>query len=107
MVLAFGRGTQTELPTQLTAFTSRTITDPGVLTTAVADVRERGWGEADEEREEDLAAIAVPVFDHTGGLVAILGVQGPSDRFDTEARRAALPAVQTAARELGRLLGAL
>jgi len=70
-------------------------------------VRERGWGEADEEREEDLAAIAVPVFDHTGGLVAILGVQGPSDRFDADARRAALPALQTAARELGRLLGAL
>ena len=74
---------------------------------AVDEVRERGWGEADEEREEDLAAIAVPVFDHTGGLVAILGVQGPSDRFDADARRAALPALQTAARELGRLLGAL
>jgi len=107
VVLAFGRGTQTELPAQLTAFTSRTITDPAVLTSAVADVRVRGWGEADEEREEDLAAIAVPVFDHTGGLVAILGVQGPSDRFDTAARRAALPALQTAALELGRLLGAL
>jgi DNA-binding IclR family transcriptional regulator len=77
------------------------------LAATVAEVRERGWGEADEEREEDLAAIAVPVFDHTGGLVAILGVQGPSDRFDAAARRAALPALQSAARELGRLLGAL
>ena len=107
VVLAFGRGSETELPTDLAAFTSRTITDPAILTTAVAEVRERGWGEADEEREEDLAAIAVPVFDHTGGLVAILGVQGPSDRFDADARRAALPALQTAARELGRLLGAV
>jgi DNA-binding IclR family transcriptional regulator len=107
VVLAFGRGTQTEIPTQLTAFTPRTIIDPAKLAAAVAEVRERGWGEAEEEREEDLAAIAVPVFDHTGGLVAILGVQGPSDRFDANARRAALPALQTAARELGRLLGAI
>lgn len=107
VVLAFGRGNERELPTDLTAFTPRTITDPAVLAAAVAEVRERGWGEADEEREEDLAAIAVPVFDHTGSLVAILGAQGPSDRFDADARRAALPALQTAARELGRLLGAL
>lgn len=107
VVLAFGRGSEVELPAQLTAYTARTITDPAVLRAMVIEVRERGWGEAEEEREEDLAAIAVPVFDHTGGLVAVLGVQGPSDRFDAEARRAALPAVQTAARELGRLLGAI
>jgi IclR family acetate operon transcriptional repressor len=107
VVLACGRGSETELPAQLTAFTSRTIVDPAILAATVAEVRERGWGEADEEREEDLAAIAVPVFDHTGGLVAILGVQGPSDLFDAAARRAALPALQSAARELGRLLGAL
>ena len=106
VVLAFGRGSETELPAQLTAFTSRTITDPAILAATIGEVRERAWGEADQEREEDLAAIAVPVFDHTGSLVAILGVQGPSDRFDAEARRAALPALQTAAQELGRLLGA-
>ena len=40
-------------------------------------------------------------------MCATIGVQGPSDRFDAGARRAALPALQTAARELGRLLGAL
>ena len=105
-MLAFGRGSETELPAQLTAFTPRTITDPATLAATIGEVRERAWGEADQEREEDLAAIAVPVFDHTGSLVAILGVQGPSDRFDAAARRAALPALQTAAQELGRLLGA-
>ena len=67
--------------------------------------RERGWGEADGEREEDLAAIAAPVFGHAGGLAALLGVQGPADRFDAEARRAALPALQRAAADLGHQLG--
>jgi IclR family acetate operon transcriptional repressor len=105
VVLAFGQGSETELPTTLTAFTSRTITDAATLATAVAEVAQRGWGEADREREEDLAAIAVPVFDHLGNLVAVLGVQGPADRFDAEARRAALPAAEQAALDVGRLLG--
>ena len=105
VVLAFGQGSETELPTTLTAFTSRTITDAATLAAAVAEVAQRGWGEADREREEDLAAIAVPVFDHLGNLVAVLGVQGPADRFDAEARRAALPAAEQAALDVGRLLG--
>lgn len=105
VVLAFGTGREVEIPAHLPAFTDRTITDPDELAAAVAATRERGWGEADGEREEDLAALAVPVFGHAGGLTAIIGVQGPSDRFDAAARSAALPALRDAARELGRLLG--
>ena len=105
LVLAFGSGRETELPEHLEAFTARTITDPDELAAAVAATRERGWGEADGEREEDLAAIAAPVFGHAGGLAALIGVQGPSDRFDAEARQAALPALLVAARELSQLLG--
>ena len=106
VVLAFGTGRETEIPERLEAFTARTITDPERLTTVVAETGSRGWGEADGEREADLAAIAVPVFDHAGGLVAILGAQGPADRFDAAARRTAVPVLEDAARELGRLLGA-
>ncbi|MGI9116615.1 MAG: IclR family transcriptional regulator [Gaiellales bacterium] len=105
VVLALGAGRETELPERLEAFTARTITDPDALRTAVAETRARGWGEADGEREDDLAALAAPVVGHAGGLVAILGVQGPSDRFDAAARQAALPALLDAARELGRLMG--
>ena len=107
VVLAFGQGRETVIPPTLPAFTPNTITDPAILARAIREVLERGWAEADEEREEDLAAIAVPVFDHLGNLVAVLGVQGPAERFDAKARRAALPAVQHAAGEVGRLLGAL
>jgi IclR family acetate operon transcriptional repressor len=107
VVLAFGTGRETELPERLEAFTARTITDRELLATAVAETRARGWGESDGEREEDLAALAAPVFGHAGGLAAIIGLQGPADRFDAAARQAALPALQTAALELGRLLGAV
>jgi IclR family acetate operon transcriptional repressor len=42
------------------------------------------------EREEALDAIAAPILDASGGLAAILGVQGPSSRFDAARMRSAL-----------------
>jgi IclR family acetate operon transcriptional repressor len=105
VVLAFGDGRAATISEHLPAFTDRTITDDTVLASVVTETRERGWAEADREREEDLAAIAVPIFNHARVLVAILGVQGPADRFDADARRTALEAAQQAADELSRLLG--
>jgi len=73
----------------LHAYTERTIVDHGVLQVEVAGVRERGWGQALGEREEDLNAIAAPVLSPAGALVAILGVQGPAVRFNPRAMRSA------------------
>ena len=75
---------------QLEAFTERTIVDHDVLRADVARVRERGWGQALGEREEDLNAVAVPVLDPAGQLAAILGVQGPAVRFSPRAMRSAV-----------------
>ena len=74
----------------LTAFTERTIVDHDVLRAEVERVRERGWGQALGEREEDLNAVAVPVLDPGGKLVAILGVQGPAVRFRPRVMRNAV-----------------
>jgi len=75
---------------QLEAFTERTIVDHDVLRADVARVRERGWGQALGEREEDLNAVAVPVLDPAGQLAAILGVQGPAVRFSPRVMRSAV-----------------
>lgn len=77
----------------LVACTDRTITDRKVLEKALAEVREQGWAEGLEEREPGLHAIAAPVLDTDANLVAILGLQGPSWRFDTRAMRAAVPSL--------------
>ena len=69
----------------LRAFTDRTITDRRQLEREVAETRERGWARARGEREPDLNAVAVPVLDRRGDLVAVLGVQGPAVRFDDAA----------------------
>jgi DNA-binding IclR family transcriptional regulator len=72
---------------RLKAFTERTIVDHDVLRVDVARAKERGWGQALGEREEDLNAVAVPVLNPAGELVAILGVQGPAVRFSPRVMR--------------------
>ena len=89
VVLAFG---DVELPAEpFTAYTPRTITTRAALVAELERVRERGFADAREEREEGLAAIAAPVRDSRGELAGIIGVQGPSGRFDAAAAKAAVP----------------
>lgn len=75
---------------ELTRYTERTTTDRESLQREIEKVRERGWAQAVGEREDDLNAIAVPVLDGTGALIAVLGVQGPAGRFTPRAMRAAI-----------------
>lgn len=77
-------------PGPLKRFTERTIVDRSVLEAEVERVREQGWARALGEREEDLNAVASPVLDRTGTLVAILGVQGPAGRFGPRVMRRAV-----------------
>jgi IclR family acetate operon transcriptional repressor len=85
VMLAFGGG---ELPRErdLAPLTGRTITDRAALAAEVAQVRARGYGTVFGEREEDVNAIAAPVFDNAGGLAAILGIQAPASRLEDPAR---------------------
>ncbi len=90
---------------RLPGFTDQTITDPIRLAIELADVRRWGWAEAAGEREPDLAALAAPVFGRDGGLVAILGLQGPVARLPAEKRAALSEPLVAAAAELGAALG--
>lgn len=74
----------------LKAFTDRTIVDRTVLEVEIARARETGWAQALGEREEDLNAVAAPILDRSGKLVAILGIQGPAVRFSPRAMRTAV-----------------
>lgn len=103
VLLAFGA---VELPkAPLEVFTQRTITDPRVVEREIKRVRKRGYAEALGEREEDLNAIAAPVFEARGSLAAILGLQGPASRFDRAAMRGALPALLARAGTISNALG--
>ena len=103
VLLAFG---DVSLPPgPLRAFARRTITDRRQLAAEVDRVRARGWAEAVEEREDDLSAVAAPVFASGGELVGIVGVQGPASRFGADARHSARAPLLERARAVSQALG--
>jgi len=94
------------LPSEpLTAYTERTIVDIAVLAAEVARVRRNGWAQTVGEREENLNAIAAPVWDSKRMLGAILGLQGPAPRFNARAMRAALEPLRERAEAVSSGLG--
>ena len=86
---------------RLTPLTERTLTDPRRLREEVARVRDRGWAIVDQELEQGLRSVAVPVRDPQGRVVAALntsmqagaGLDAPTLE-DAAAR--VLPALQKA-----------
>ncbi|MPY85248.1 MAG: helix-turn-helix domain-containing protein [Actinophytocola sp.] len=74
---------------ELAAYTEHTVTDRAALDDEVERAGRQGWAQAVREREPELAGVAVPVL-ASGGLVAILGVQGPATRFTEDPMRVAV-----------------
>ena len=64
--------------------TPQTTTDPGKLRAELAQIRQAGYGTAQEELEEGLSAVAAPIRAHDGRVLAIISVSGPSFRLPQE-----------------------
>jgi DNA-binding IclR family transcriptional regulator len=62
-------------------YTPHTITTPDGLITELAEVRVRGWAIAIDEMEVGLTAVAAPVRDAQGDVMASLSVSGPTFRL--------------------------
>lgn len=92
------------LAAELHRYTSHTVTEWALLEAELARVREQGWASTSEELEIGLNAVAAPVYDGTGEVVAAVGASGPSYRLTAES----FPAVATlveGAREISARLG--
>lgn len=63
--------------------TERTLPDLGALRRDLAGVRRRGYATTVDELELGLTAIAAPVRDGHGTVVAALGISGPTPRLQT------------------------
>ncbi|MFF4954244.1 IclR family transcriptional regulator C-terminal domain-containing protein [Streptomyces chattanoogensis] len=78
--------------------TRHTVTDRDRLTALLEKVRAEGYALVDEELEEGLRSLAVPVHDRTGRVVSAVNVSTHAGRCSPdEAREALLPALREAA----------
>ncbi|MFJ9818482.1 IclR family transcriptional regulator C-terminal domain-containing protein [Streptomyces sp. NPDC101151] len=83
---------------ELTAYTQHTVTSPTRLRTLLAAVAEQGYAAIDEELEEGLRSVAVPIRDGDGNVIAALNVAQHSDGTSLrEASEHLLPALREAA----------
>ena len=81
----------------LLPYTSKTICDPLQLRGELAQVRAQGYAWVVEEFEEGLTALAVPVRNRNGQVVAAINIFGPSFRFPATGRQAEVVCLALAA----------
>ena len=87
--------------TSLRGLTGHTITSATALRRELRKIRSQGWALVDQELEEGLRSIAVPVRDPAGAVVAAVNVSMHAGRTSAEqARAVVLPALRAAARSI-------
>jgi IclR family pca regulon transcriptional regulator len=86
--------------TELVPMLPRTITDPDEFRAELRRVREDGYALVNQELEEGLVAIAVPVRDRTGRVRAAINLSTHIGRKSVKDMRALVPAVRAAAADI-------
>jgi IclR family transcriptional regulator, pca regulon regulatory protein len=85
---------------KLRRLSPRTVTTVAALRTELGRVRDQGWAMVDQELEEGLRAVAAPIRDRAGRVVAAVNLSAHASRMSTESVRRTLlpPLLATAAR---------
>ncbi|HEY3057797.1 MAG TPA: IclR family transcriptional regulator [Chloroflexota bacterium] len=96
---------QLVLERPLHAFTHRTQTDPAKLRAELAEISREGYGIGDEDLDLGAAAVAAPIRDITGQVVAAVSVAGPLMRIRTQLRTTLRDRVLDAAQHIAADLG--
>jgi DNA-binding IclR family transcriptional regulator len=86
-------------------FTPRTLVDRERLDAELALVGQRGYAVAVEEYEVGLNAVAAPVFDRSGEIVAAVSVSGPSYRLDAARLETLVAPLLAGTQEISRRMG--
>ncbi|TLX53023.1 IclR family transcriptional regulator [Stutzerimonas nosocomialis] len=81
--------------------TSRTLHRPDELWDCLQKVRQQGWCLVDQELEQGLRSIAVPVYDSTGHVLAAMNVSTHASRVPaSELEKRFLPILLSASQDL-------
>lgn len=107
LLLAFADpGTQAqELRRVAAAPLSPRAPSPDELATQLDEIRVTEWAMSFGEREEGLAAAAVPIRDQSGAVQAALAISGPTARLTAERFEALRPQLTAAARDISAAQG--
>jgi DNA-binding IclR family transcriptional regulator len=89
----------------LPAYTDRTVTSRRALKQELSAVRAQGFALAVDELETGLAAMAAPVRNAHGDVIASLSLSGPTFRLDDARIKEVLPLLTDAADEVSHRLG--
>jgi IclR family transcriptional regulator, KDG regulon repressor len=81
------------LARELTVYTPKTVIKRDALLEMLDEVRQREHAIDDEESEGGLRAIAAPVRNHTGAVIAALGVAAPVQRMSKKVMQGCVPSV--------------
>ena len=95
----------TEVLGTLSRYTSLTITTKARLREELAQVREQGYAVAVDELEEGLTAVAAPIRNAHGDVIASMSVSGPTFRLSEARVDEVLPLLVAAADEVSHRLG--
>jgi IclR family transcriptional regulator, pca regulon regulatory protein len=92
---------------RLKPLTGRTVTDESQLRAALAEIAEQGWALLDQEYEANMRAIAAPVRDYDGTVVASIGCMCHAERVSLkQLTKVVLPRLLLAATGIEAELGA-
>jgi IclR family pca regulon transcriptional regulator len=69
---------------QLVAHTAKTVVDSAALHGVIDEVRQQGWCFVDQELEQGLRSIAVPIRDASGATIAAMNASVPSIGYTPE-----------------------
>ena len=89
----------------LHAYTPNTITSLAELESELDRIREQGYAVDNEEYDEGLRCVGAPIVDHSGRVVAAIGIGGPVTRVTPERIEPLADVLRDAADGLSRRLG--
>ncbi len=91
---------------KLTAYTAHTLTKVDDILKDLPQWRAKGWALNDEETEDGIRAVAAPIRDHSGSVVACISMSAPAFRMDRGRIRELSQAVKTTAAAISQAMGA-
>ncbi|MFL5595640.1 MAG: IclR family transcriptional regulator [Gemmatimonadaceae bacterium] len=93
-------------PARLTRYASKTITSRVQFERELARIRQQDYAIAVDELESGLVAIAAPIRNHLGLVIAAISINGPGSRLVLKRRRTLIPKLRRGANRVSRRLGA-